>query len=244
MSECTVCRGQEFKPAVLRPDQEACKSNVPDKLPYQSCQRCGLWIQFPPPPFQYEADDEADKRKESMLVERGHYKWLAERLFQQYNPSSVLDIGSSYPMLLDFLKNTHGVEDICGIDGCNKTLEYATELNVPVIKDDFMKHDFDRKFDVITLVHVLEHFHDPLPTVMRAKKLLNPGGIMFIRTPLNDTEGLTRWHLTKFHFSVHPIIFGQKSLKMLFQIAGFEAAQESVGNNIGHGDYDFRAIGV
>lgn len=241
MNECTVCRGRKLEPAALRPDQEACRNNVPDKLPYQTCQRCGLWIQFPPPPFQYEADDEADKRKESMLVERGHYEWLANRLVRQYRPSSVLDIGSNYPMLLDFLKRKHGVTDVCGIDGCNKTLEYAAELDVPVVKGDFMEHDFERKFDIITMVHVIEHFRNPLPAIMRMKKLLNPRGVVFIRTPLNDTEGLTRWHLTEFHFQVHPIIFSQRAIKMLFQAAGFEIAQESVGNHIGHGDYDMRA---
>lgn len=240
--ECTVCRSRKLDPAVLRADQWACRNeNVPDKNPYSVCYRCGLWIQFPPPAFQYEADDEVDKRKESMLVEKGHYEWLAERLNRQYSPKSVLDIGSSYPMLLDFLKNKQGVEDITGIDGCNKTLEYAAELNVPVVHGDFMEHDFNRKFDLITMVHVIEHFHDPLPAVMRMKKLLNPGGVIFIRTPLNDTEGLTRWHLSAFHFQVHPIIFGQRSLKMLFQTAGFDVAVETVGNVIGHGDYDFRA---
>jgi len=165
--ECTVCRGRKLEPATLRPDQEACRNeNVPDKNPYSVCQRCGLWIQFPPPDFQYEADDEVDKRKESMLVERGHYEWLADRLNRQWSPKSVLDIGSNYPMLLDFLRNKHGIKDVAGIDGCNKTLEYAAELNVPVVHGDFMEHDFgDRKFDLITMVHVIEHFHDPLPAV-------------------------------------------------------------------------------
>jgi len=200
-----------------------------------------LWIQFPPPNFQYETDDEADKHKEAALIERGNYKWLAERLNRQYSPKSVLDIGSNYPMLLDFLKRTHGIEDIAGIDWCNKTLEYAAELNVPVVHGDFMEHDFNRKFDLITMVHVINRFHDPLLAVMRMKKFLNPRGIIFIRTPLNDTEGLTRWHLSEFHFQVHPIIFGQRSLKTLFQAAGFDVAQEAVGNTIGHGDYDFRA---
>ena len=242
MNECTVCQGKKLIPALLRPDQEACRNNVPDELPYQVCQRCGLWIQFPPPPFQYEADDEADKRKESMLREREHYKWLANRLYEAYKPESVLDIGCSYPMLLDFFKNEHGVKDALGIDGCKKTLEYADELDVLVEQADFMEHDFcGTTFDVITMVHVIEHFHDPLPTVMKLKKLLNPGGIVFIRTPLNDAEGLTRWHLTKFHFTVHPIIFSQRSLKRLFQTAGFDIALEAVGNAIGHGDYEFRA---
>jgi 2-polyprenyl-3-methyl-5-hydroxy-6-metoxy-1,4-benzoquinol methylase len=243
MNECTVCRGKDLIPATLSPAQEACRNNVPDALPYQVCQRCGLWIQFPPPPFQYEADDEVDKRKESMTKERGHYEWLAERLYTSYKPSSVLDIGSNYPMLLDFMKNKHGVKEVLGIDGCNKTLEYAEELNVPVIHGNFMDHDFgDKKFDLITMVHVIEHFHSPLPAVMKLKKLLNPGpgGTVFIRTPLNDTEGLTRWHLTEFHFSVHPVIFGQRSLRTLFQTAGFEVALEAVGDGIGHGDFEFR----
>ncbi len=241
MNECTVCRGKDLIPATLSRAQEACRNNVPDELPYQVCRRCGLWIQFPPPPFQYEADDEVDKRKASMLKERGHYEWLANRLYESYKPSSVLDIGSNYPMLLDFMKNKHGVEDILGIDGCNKTLEYAKELDVPVVQADFMDYDFcGRTFDLVSMVHVIEHFHDPFPTVMKLKKLLNPGGIVFIRTPLNDAEGLTRWHLTEFHFQVHPIIFSQKSLKRMFQTAGFEVALEAVGDAIGHGDYEFR----
>jgi 2-polyprenyl-3-methyl-5-hydroxy-6-metoxy-1,4-benzoquinol methylase len=175
-----------------------------------------------------------------MLKERGHYEWLANRLYESYKPDSVLDIGCSYPMLLDFLKNKHGVKDALGIDGCKKTLEYADELRVAVSHGNFMEIEFGRKFDIVTMVHVIEHFHDPLPTVMKLKKLLNPGGIVFIRTPLNDTEGLTRWHLTEFHFQVHPIIFSQRSLKMMFQTAGFEVAMEAVGDAIGHGDYEFR----
>ena len=122
-----------------------------------------------------------------------------------------------------------------------KVIEYAYELNVDVNHGNFMQMEFSRKFDLITMVHVIEHFHDPLPAVLKMKKLLNPGGIVFIRTPLNDTEGLTRWHLTKFHFSVHPIIFSQRSLKMLFQTAGFDVALEAVGDGIGHGDFEFKA---
>ncbi len=240
MAECTVCRGKDLIPPTLSPAQEACRNNVPDELPYQVCQRCGLWIQFPPPPFQYEADDEVDKRKELMLKERGHYEWLANRLYTSHKPNSVLDIGCNYPMLLDFLKNKHGVADTLGVDGCGKVIEYAYELNVDVNHGNFMQMEFSRKFDLITMVHVIEHFHDPLPTVIKLKRHLNPGGTVFIRTPLNDTEGLTRWHLTKFHFSVHPIIFSQRSLKMLFQTAGFDVTLEAVRNGIGHGDFEFK----
>lgn len=239
---CTVCGEGDFDPAELTVEQEAARQNVPDEIPYLVCRRCGLWLQFPPPPFQYEADDEKNRRKESIQAETGHYEWLAKKLADSYRPQAVLDIGSSYPLLLHLLSHTHKVPKVLGIDGCDKAKEYARELKVDVVQADFMEHDFkDQKFDLISMVHVVEHFHNPLPAVWKMKKLLNPGGVVFIRTPLNDTKGLTSWHLTEFHFSVHPIIFSQRALKMLFQTTGFETIGESVGNGIGHGDYEFRA---
>lgn len=238
---CAVCGNAEFVDAELTESQAAAKQNVPDKLPYKVCTKCGLWAQFPPPPFQYEADDEKDQRKESILVEAGHYEWLANRLAGEYRPQSALDIGSSYPLLLHLLNSKHGVLSVMGIDGCDKALEYGEELDVPVVQADFMKHDFgDRKFDLITMVHVLEHFPEPIYPLLKLKSLLNPGGVAFIRTPLNDTTGLTTWHLTEFHFQVHPIVFGQRSIKRLFETVGMELLKESIGNNIGHGDYDIR----
>jgi SAM-dependent methyltransferase len=46
---------------------------------------------------------------------------------------------------------------------------------------------FDRKFDVITLYHVLEHVPDPSSTIRRCGDLLNPGGFLFIAVP-NDVS--------------------------------------------------------
>ena len=146
---CTVCRGGDLKSVTLSPEQEACRNNVPEELPYLACLRCGLWIQMPIP-FQSETEDEASKRKEVMLSEHGHYEWLAERLVGRYKPNSVLDIGSNYPMLLNYFKTKHDVDDVFGIDTCKNILEYGTELNVPVVHEDFMKCDIKRKFDIVT----------------------------------------------------------------------------------------------
>lgn len=40
-----------------------------------------------------------------------------------------------------------------------------------------------RLFDVISLWHVLEHLPDPLPTLLRLKGLLKPGGLISIEVP-------------------------------------------------------------
>ena len=54
---------------------------------------------------------------------------------------------------------------------------------------DFKK----RKFDNITLFHVLEHVHDPQQTLARCWELLSPNGMLFIAVP-NDISSLAcRW---------------------------------------------------
>jgi 2-polyprenyl-3-methyl-5-hydroxy-6-metoxy-1,4-benzoquinol methylase len=40
-----------------------------------------------------------------------------------------------------------------------------------------------RQFDVISLWHVLEHLPDPLPTLLRLKALMKPGGLIAIEVP-------------------------------------------------------------
>jgi len=239
--KCAVCGSTSLNPVVLTPEQEIARQNVPEHLPYEQCVRCGLWLQFPPPPFQYEADDKLGNMKANAQSEAAHFEWLASRLYKSYKPKSVLDIGCSYPLFLHFMLTKHDVKSVLGIDGSPYSEEYGKELGVPMGVADFMEYDFDRKYDLISMTHIIEHFHNPLPVVMKVKRLLNPGGVLFVRTPLNDTTGLTRWHLTEHHFKVHPIVFGRSSLKMLMEMAGMASVYEAVSDGVGHGDWDFKA---
>jgi 2-polyprenyl-3-methyl-5-hydroxy-6-metoxy-1,4-benzoquinol methylase len=239
--KCAVCGSTERAPAQLTAEQEAARNNVPDAIPYEVCARCGFWAQLPPPDFRYESDKDKNQRKKTVMEEAGSYKVLANYLSSTYNPKSVLDIGSSYPLLLSFLRKA-GVPSVMGLDGCDFAVDYGKELDVPVVEGNFLEHDFGpRQFDMICMVHVIEHFSAPMGAVFRMKSLLKAGGAIFIRTPLNDTEGLTRWHLTEAHLQVHPVVFGRRSLKMLFELVGLECISESIANGIGHGDYVFRA---
>lgn len=237
---CTVCGNTKLNPVQLTEAQEAARQNVPDVLPYEACSRCGLWLQFPPPPFQYEADDKDGQMKAGVLSEAGHFEWLSDFLVKQYDPDSALDIGPSYPLMLNMLQDK-GVLSTLGVDGSPYAAAYGDELGVPMIQADFMEHDFGpRRFDLISMVHVIEHFHEPMLAILKMKSLLNHNGVIFLRTPLNDTDGLTRWHLTEYHFQVHPIVFGRRSLKMLCELAGLQLIYEAVGNGVGHGDYAFK----
>jgi SAM-dependent methyltransferase len=59
------------------------------------------------------------------------------------------------------------------------------------------------KFDVITLIHTLEHFVDPAKMISAARHLLSPGGIIFVQVPDLETSPFDllvadhRTHFTK-----------------------------------------------
>ena len=45
----------------------------------------------------------------------------------------------------------------------------------------------DASFDVITIVHVIEHVNDPVATLKEIYRILKPGGTLVLETPTYDT---------------------------------------------------------
>ncbi len=73
-------------------------------------------------------------------------------------------------------------------------------------------------FDVITMTDLLEHISDPLALMAEAKRLLKPGGLLFVITP--NTDSLTRKVLGRnwFQFKYeHVIYWNRRSLQLLLR---------------------------
>ena len=95
---------------------------------------------------------------------------------------SLLDIGTGSGLLPHMAKE-QGYE----VEGTD--LSKHVSDNVPA-KAGFPIHhgtleeiEFARKYDVITMLHVLEHTQDPLSTLKRSKELLNDGGYIVVVVP-------------------------------------------------------------
>lgn len=70
------------------------------------------------------------------------------------------------------------------LSGCDHTNEIPQRLrNQDRIKYFPVGSPFRARFDWISLIHVVEHFHDPRNDLRRIQQLLKPGGRIFIQVP-------------------------------------------------------------
>jgi SAM-dependent methyltransferase len=74
-------------------------------------------------------------------------------------------------------------------------------------------------FDVISMVHVLEHIEDPIGFLQSLQRLMKPGGVVFVEVPLSTGN--------YFDLSIadHVTHFDEASLRLCFERAGFLATQ-------------------
>jgi SAM-dependent methyltransferase len=144
---------------------------------------------------------------------------------------SLLDVGTGSG-LLPHLAREQGYE-VAGTDLSKHVSEtLPAKAGFPIHQGAIEDIKFDRRFDIITMLHVLEHTANPLSTLIRAREILNNGGFVIVVVPnlrSLDTrikDSLSRWklksrpykHLALGH---HNWVFSIKSLERLGQAAGF-----------------------
>jgi len=142
----------------------------------------------------------------------------ADRLmtvFEMYRlaPERCLDVGSSRGWLLHRLHEKYDCE-VVGLD-----LYVDPAATVQPIKD---KRDVTGKFDLITCVHTLEHFHDPMKELEWMASKLEEGGTILIEIPM-----------VKKIIHPHPVLFSKKSIPLLMEHIGLDYDYVDMASHIG-----------
>ncbi|HET7932178.1 MAG TPA: class I SAM-dependent methyltransferase [Rhodanobacteraceae bacterium] len=107
---------------------------------------------------------------------------LLRRLLGSNPGSDLLDIGCGMGGYL-LAGQALGL-DVFGIEPSEAHSRAAVEaFGLDVRSCYFRSTDFDRKFDVVMLSHVIEHIYDPSEFLADVVKVLKPGGRLIVITP-------------------------------------------------------------
>jgi 2-polyprenyl-3-methyl-5-hydroxy-6-metoxy-1,4-benzoquinol methylase len=120
------------------------------------------------------------------LKERAHPGLHAEILDQLLKHvrtrGPLLDLGCGTGAWLSRLQQ-HGFSEVLGADCDVEAFGLDPANQVPVDLDEAYSATIDRSFDVITAIETIEHVESPAHFLREARKLINPGGFLFVTTP-------------------------------------------------------------
>jgi len=152
---------------------------------------------------------------------------------------SLLDIGTGHG-LLPHLAQSRGYQ-VEGTDLSKHVSEtLSPKVGFPIHHGLIEEIDFGRKYDIITMLHVLEHTTNPLTTLERCKELLNENGSIVVVVPnygsldtriknlLSQLKLKSRpyKHLALGH---HNYVFSIRSLEVLGRRCGLKVAHRQTG---------------
>ncbi|NND94803.1 MAG: class I SAM-dependent methyltransferase [Flavobacteriales bacterium] len=189
---CPVCGNNSFTKTRELVDYFLSK----ERFGIIQCRTCGVLKTEPAPDAEhigayYESDEylsHGDKQKGIFaflyrLAKGYNLGWKGRLLKNLYPSTSFLDYGCGTGDLL-----SHCLELGFDVRGVEPNKSAKTQLS-PLIQDKVVSPadelNSNRKYDVISLWHVLEHIPDPKEIIFELKKKLNVGGHLVIALPNN-----------------------------------------------------------
>lgn len=235
-TNCAICgtTGNSEKIFDQNLDESAFSTEVfsarrlPDRRSYQwvRCNACGLLRSDPvlevdldtlyeKSTFDYNSEVDGLKRA---------YASITKRSIKPNSPQgAILEIGGGNGFFLEIAKEM-GFTKVVGVEPSVDAVAAAREDIKPFMIVDMLRNDSvpQASFDVVTMFHVMDHLPDPLAVISICRDALKPGGtfvvavhnsnswsarLMKSRSPIVDVE--------------HTFLYDQKTVKRLFERAGF-----------------------
>lgn len=240
---CPVCRNKEYE-IIGDPKTNYISAGFINKsYKIVQCCRCKVYYVFPGIDFSDE--------QWSMLYNEEYFsnqsKWLikrrAEELKERFDKAEhflnakkiwFLDIGTGEGKAL--LEGVRRGWEVTGIDIVDNRISEAKTDDIRFIKAKFPEYNFqDNYFDFIYLDSVLEHVLQPAEYLGKIKKILKPGGIIYIGIPnedslFNDIRKIIFYLIRRGRFSV--------------KIKPFDAPYHVIGFNSYSFNYLVKDLGI
>jgi 2-polyprenyl-3-methyl-5-hydroxy-6-metoxy-1,4-benzoquinol methylase len=209
------------------------------------CNICGH-IQLLPLPTMAEDNDfyQHDKMYKSIYTDKRNFQEEAnlmyryrpfaleqveriERLIHKDNRPKILDIGTGYGWLVEFLRGRGFDAD--GVELSDEKRELCKNRSgIDIFGWNFLvdcpeAREKDGYYDVICLMETLEHISDPTIFLSRAGKLLKPGGMIYVDVP--NFDDYMKAELPEYedftYARMHLSYFTPKTLEFCLENSGF-----------------------
>jgi len=150
------------------------------------------------------------------------FRFMRAYKIHNLNPKfkSILDIGSGRGWILYFLKKYFKYNITVGTQISENAYKFSKEkLNLEIYNKDLLQLSFNNKFDVISILHVLEHVENVELYVEKIHELLNVKGMLFIEVPNFNSWAriLTGKHWLALDLKHHLAFFTPPSLVKLLK---------------------------
>jgi SAM-dependent methyltransferase len=151
------------------------------------CTNCGLWFVNPQPTMEelrqfYAAYDDGEQWRN---LEEQFNRGVRKAIMRMKRSGAVLDVGCGSGNFLRCMKQA-GFSAF-GIEPSGSGSQYGRESHgIDIFHgmiEDYAKQNFDRQFDAITLLNVLEHVTQPAQTLLQLREALAPEGVLAVVVP-------------------------------------------------------------
>lgn len=166
-------------------------------LIYYQCDHCGLIFQPPGiseaanPEFYAEAyrkiyQSNPEPTAKDLWVQEKRALTLISFLkaVRVESPQRILDIGASTGVLLKAFQNEFESE-LLGVEPGDAYRSFAESQGIPMVSSlEELSKSKPEKFDLISIIHVLEHLPNPVDTLrLIREELLNESGTLLLEVP-------------------------------------------------------------
>jgi SAM-dependent methyltransferase len=229
LSNCPCCGGSRFAPYL------SCKDYTVsgESFSIVNCSDCNFKFTNPRPSDTvignyYKSDDyisHSDTKKGIVaklyhVVRSYTLKQKENLLLKHVSRGTLLDYGCGTGMFLKHCKSTGW--SVEGIEPDSHARAMAAAGDFKVYGDPF-SIDLSKKYDAITLWHVLEHVGEIERTIAFLKERLNPSGVLIVAVPnYNSFDArFYKEHWAAYDLPRHFYHFDENSLQRIMKKGGF-----------------------
>lgn len=226
LEECPICTNHNFKNELI------CKDSLVsgESFAICSCLRCGLRLTNPRPNREsiaryYESEKYHSHNSDNTITSKlyslaqTYTLWYKARLLKNLRPANktIFDYGCGSGQFLQYMRQKSWT--VAGLETSDVALQKAKSKKLEVFSSLDAIKETDRKFDVITLWHVLEHIHDLNTTIKQLRKLLNKGGQIVVAVPNPESWDANNYRENWAAYDVprHLYHFSKENVKTLFK---------------------------